>query len=191
MLSREHHTTIFIISMFMLLLLENILAKFVITCTLKNKLTMWLCLVEGYLASLHDLVSFKIEHTKCSRMRCITKENAIDRPSLELVQLLPFIQDKAFTTKDMEVTHLGCAPMHHLITSFVLVNSEVNPVRHIARDIDRLSLEPSRSPMLVEDHPSTRSCFFFPPRHSGEAYTDSKTDFQDPSHGKRFQSKSF
>jgi hypothetical protein len=26
-------------------------------------LTTWLCLVEGYLASLHDLVSFKIEHT--------------------------------------------------------------------------------------------------------------------------------
>jgi hypothetical protein len=39
MLSREHHTAIFIISMFMLLLLENLLTKFVVTCTLKNKLT--------------------------------------------------------------------------------------------------------------------------------------------------------
>jgi hypothetical protein len=39
MLSRGHHTAIFIISMFMLLLLENLLAKFVVTCTLKNKLT--------------------------------------------------------------------------------------------------------------------------------------------------------
>jgi hypothetical protein len=39
MLSLRHHTTIFIISMFMLLLLKDLLAKFVITCTLKNKLT--------------------------------------------------------------------------------------------------------------------------------------------------------
>jgi hypothetical protein len=40
--------------MFMLLLLKDIPAKFIITCTLKEKLTRWLCLVEGYLASLHD-----------------------------------------------------------------------------------------------------------------------------------------
>jgi hypothetical protein len=62
MLSRGHHTAVFIISMFMLLLLKDLLAKYIITCTLKDKLTTWLCLVEGYLSSLHDLVSFKIEH---------------------------------------------------------------------------------------------------------------------------------
>jgi hypothetical protein len=56
MLSRRHHSTIFIISMFMLLLLKDLLAKFIITCTLKDKLTTWLCLVEGYFASLHNLV---------------------------------------------------------------------------------------------------------------------------------------
>jgi hypothetical protein len=95
--------------MFMLLLLKDLLAKFIVTCTFKNKLTTWLCLVEGYLASLNDLVSFKIEQTICSRVRCITKENTIDRPSLKLVQLLPFLNDKALATKDMEVTHLGCA----------------------------------------------------------------------------------
>jgi hypothetical protein len=78
MFSRGHHTAIFIVSMFMLLLLRDLLAKFIITCTLKDKLTAWLCLVEGYLASFHDLVSFKIEHTICSRVRCITKENSID-----------------------------------------------------------------------------------------------------------------
>jgi hypothetical protein len=50
MFSRGHHTTIFIVSMFMLLLLEDLLAKLIITCTLKDKLTTWLCLVEGYLA---------------------------------------------------------------------------------------------------------------------------------------------
>jgi hypothetical protein len=48
-------------SVYMFLLLKDLLAKFIITCTLKNKLTTWLCFVEGYLASLHDLVSFKIE----------------------------------------------------------------------------------------------------------------------------------
>jgi hypothetical protein len=78
MFSRGHHTAIFIISKFMLLLLKDLLAKFIITCTLKDKLTKWLCLVEGYLASLHNLVSFKIEHTICSTVRCINKENTID-----------------------------------------------------------------------------------------------------------------
>jgi hypothetical protein len=52
MLSRGHHTTIFIISKFMLLVLKDLLAKFITTYTLKDKLTTWLCLVEGYLASL-------------------------------------------------------------------------------------------------------------------------------------------
>jgi hypothetical protein len=85
--------------MFMLLLLNDLLAKFIVTCTLKDKLTMWLCLVEGYLTSLHDLVSFKIEHTICSRVRCITKENTIDRPSLKLVQHLPFFKDKDLQPK--------------------------------------------------------------------------------------------
>jgi hypothetical protein len=68
MFSRGRHTAVFIISKFMLLLLKDLLAKLIITCTLKDKMTTWLCLVEGYLASLHDLVSFKIEHTICSRM---------------------------------------------------------------------------------------------------------------------------
>jgi hypothetical protein len=38
MFSRGHHTAIFIIPMFMLLLLKD-LAKLIITCTLKDKLT--------------------------------------------------------------------------------------------------------------------------------------------------------
>jgi hypothetical protein len=94
MFSRGHHAAIFIISKFMLLLLKDLLAKLIITCTLKDKLTTWMCLVEGYLASLNHLVSFKIEHTICSRVRCITKENTIDRPSLKLIQLLSFFQNK-------------------------------------------------------------------------------------------------
>jgi hypothetical protein len=128
MFNRGHHTAIFIVSMFMLLLLKDLLAKLIITYTLKDKLTTWLCLVEGYLASLHDLVSIKTEHTICSRMRCITKENTIDRPSLKLIQLLAFLQNETLATKDMEVTHLGCATMHQLIACFLLVHSEVDPV---------------------------------------------------------------
>jgi hypothetical protein len=50
MFSRGHHTTIFIISKFMLLLLKDLLAKFIITCTLKDKLTTWLCLVVANMA---------------------------------------------------------------------------------------------------------------------------------------------
>jgi hypothetical protein len=84
MFSRGHHTAIFIVPMFMLLLRKDLLAKLIITCTLKDKLTTWLCLIEGYLASLHDLVSFNIEHTICSRMRCITKKI----PSIDLASNL-------------------------------------------------------------------------------------------------------
>jgi hypothetical protein len=36
MISYGHHTAIFFISMFMLLLLENLLTKFVVTCILKT-----------------------------------------------------------------------------------------------------------------------------------------------------------
>jgi hypothetical protein len=79
-------------------------------------------------------------------MRCVTKENGIDRPSLKLIQILPFLSNEAFATKDMEVTHLGCATMHQSIAGFLVVNPKVDPVRHIARDIEHLSPEPSRSP---------------------------------------------
>jgi hypothetical protein len=61
-------------------------------------------------------------------MRSITKENTIDQPSLKLVQLLPFIEDKALATKDMEVTHIRCATVHQFVTGFLFVQSEVDPV---------------------------------------------------------------
>jgi hypothetical protein len=83
-------------------------------------------------------------------VRCITKENTIDRPGLKLVQLLPFLKDKALATKDMEVTHLGCVTMHQLIVGFLLMHFEIDPVRNIAHGIHRLSPEPSRSPMLIK-----------------------------------------
>jgi hypothetical protein len=61
-------------------------------------------------------------------MRHITKENTIDRPSLKLIQLLPFLQNKALATKEMEVIHLGCATVHQLVACFLLMHSEVDPV---------------------------------------------------------------
>jgi hypothetical protein len=87
-------------------------------------------------------------------MRCITKENTIDRPNLKLIQLLPFLQNKTLAAKDMEVTHLGCATVHQLVAYFLLMHSEIDPVRHIARGIHRLSPIPSRSPMLIKNRPS-------------------------------------
>jgi hypothetical protein len=87
-------------------------------------------------------------------VRCITKENNIDRPSLKLVQLLPFLKDKALATKDMKVTHLGCATVHQLIAGFLLMHFEVDPVQNIARGIHYLSPEPFQCPMLIKHHPS-------------------------------------
>jgi hypothetical protein len=52
----------------------------------------------------------------------------------------------------MEVTHIGGSVVHQLVAT--LMDPEVNHVRHIARGIDSLILEPSRSPMLVEHRPS-------------------------------------
>jgi hypothetical protein len=90
----------------------------------------------------------------CSRVRCITKENTIDRPSFKLIQLLPVRKNETLATKDMVVTHLGCVTMHQLITGFLLMHSLIDPVQNIARGVHRLSQEPSRSPMLIKHHPS-------------------------------------
>jgi hypothetical protein len=43
-----------ILSSIILLVLKNLLANFIITCTLKDRKIAWLCLVEGHFASLHD-----------------------------------------------------------------------------------------------------------------------------------------
>jgi hypothetical protein len=53
MLGRSFIITI-ILSSIILLVLNDLLANLVVTCTLKNKRTAWLGLVEGYLSSFHD-----------------------------------------------------------------------------------------------------------------------------------------
>jgi hypothetical protein len=45
--------TIFLSSI-ILLVLKYLLANFIVSCTLKDRRSAWLCLVEGNLASLHD-----------------------------------------------------------------------------------------------------------------------------------------
>jgi hypothetical protein len=148
-----HYTTIITISMFLFLFLKDLLAKFIISCTIKDQRATWLCLVEGKLTSLQILVSFQVEHVECSKVSSIAKENTIDSPSLELIQILALLQNKAIATKNMEMIHLGNATMHHLIARLLLEIVEKNHVRHIARGIDRLSPEPPWSPMLIEHRP--------------------------------------
>jgi hypothetical protein len=96
-----------IISSFILLLVKEVLGHLLITCTFKAKRGTWHCLVEGYLASLHDFVSLKVKHPIGSRMISITKENPITRPSLKVVEF-SLLKNKAFATKNSEMTHLGC-----------------------------------------------------------------------------------
>jgi hypothetical protein len=43
-----------ILSSIILLVLKDLLANIIITCTLKGRRIACLCLVEGHLASLHD-----------------------------------------------------------------------------------------------------------------------------------------
>jgi hypothetical protein len=73
-------TVTIILSSIILLVLEDLLANFVITCTLKDRRIAWLCFIEGHLASLHDKVSIKVENMECLRMTSITQENPIRRP---------------------------------------------------------------------------------------------------------------
>jgi hypothetical protein len=42
------------LSSFILLVLKDLLANFVVTGTLKDRQIAWLCLIEGNLAGLHD-----------------------------------------------------------------------------------------------------------------------------------------
>jgi hypothetical protein len=54
----------------------------------------------------------------------------------------------------MEVTHLGCVTMHQLVTSILLMHSEVDPVRNIACGIHRSAqnlLEVLCSSSIVRD----------------------------------------
>jgi hypothetical protein len=124
----------------------------------------------------------------------VTKENAIERSSLELVQLLTFLQDEAFAPKHMEMTHLGCAPMHKLITCFLFVNSKVNPVRHKARGIHHLSPEPPQSPMLIEHRPGhLAQGSVFPFHHAvlGRHIRTRKLVFKTQVMGKGFKARVF
>jgi hypothetical protein len=112
-----------IISSFILLLLKEVLDHLLITCTFKAKRGTWHCLVEGYLASLHDFVSLKVKHPLGSRVVSISKEDTITRPSLKLVEF-SLLKNKALAAKDSEMTHHGCPTLHQLITGILLESSQ-------------------------------------------------------------------
>jgi hypothetical protein len=112
-----------IISSFILLLFKEVLGNLLITCTFKAKRGTWHCLVEGYLATLHDFVSLKVKHPIGSRMVRISKENTITRSSLKLVKF-SLLKNKALAAKDSEMTHFGCPTMHQLVTGLLLESSQ-------------------------------------------------------------------
>jgi hypothetical protein len=139
-----------IISSFVLLLFKEVLSHLLITC-----------LVEGYLASLHDFVSLMIKHSIGSRVVSISKENPITRSSLKLVEF-SLLMNTTLAAKNSEMTHLGCLTMHKLITGLPLESSQYNPIGDMTGRIDRLSPIPPRSPVLIEHRPSylTKSPIF-------------------------------
>jgi hypothetical protein len=141
------------LSSIILLILKDLLANFIITCTLKDRRSAWLCLVEGNLASLHDLVSIKVEHMKCSRMTSITQENPIGGPRLKLIKPT-LLENKASTTKGLEMAHSRCSPMHELIACLVQEGPQKNSVPNMASGIHHLRPISSRSLMLVKHRPS-------------------------------------
>jgi hypothetical protein len=71
----------------------------------------------------------------------------------KLTLILPLLQNKAFASENMEMTHLGSVIVHHLITRFLLESLEKDHVQQIARGIECLSPKPPRSHMLIEHHP--------------------------------------
>jgi hypothetical protein len=128
-----------ILSSVILLILKDLLANFFITSTLKDRRIAWLYLIEGNLASLHDLVSIKVEHMKCSRMSSITKENPIRGILLKLIKPT-LLENKAPTTKIPEMAHSRCSLVHELIARLVQEGLEKNLVPNVARGLPPLNI---------------------------------------------------
>jgi hypothetical protein len=86
-------------------------------------------------------------------MISITQENPIGRPRLELIKPT-LLKNKAPTTKNPEMAHSRCSPMHELIARLVQEGHEKNPVPNMASGIHRLRLISSWSLVLIEHRPS-------------------------------------
>jgi hypothetical protein len=138
-----------ILSSIILLVPKDLLANFIISCTLKDRQIAWLCLVDGHLASLHNWVSIKVEHTKCSRMTSITQENSIGRPRLKLIKPA-LLENEASTTKSPEMAHSRCSPVHELIARLVPEGPQKNPVPNMTSDIQHFRPISPRSPMFIK-----------------------------------------
>jgi hypothetical protein len=126
-----------VLSSFIFFILKDLLSNIIVTCTLNDRRAAWLGLVEGYLTSFHDLVSFKVEHTIFFRMIRITKENAIRGPCLKLIELA-LLENKALATKSSKMAHSRCSPMHELIPCLFHESPKKSLIPHMACSVHRL-----------------------------------------------------
>jgi hypothetical protein len=86
-------------------------------------------------------------------MTSITQENSIGGPQLKLIKPT-LLENKAPTTKNPEMAHSRCFPVHELIAHLVQEGPQKNPVPNMASGIHRFCPIFPRSPMLIEHHPS-------------------------------------
>jgi hypothetical protein len=68
-----------ILSSIILLVLKDLLANFIITCTLKDRRIAWLCLIEGHLASLHEWITL-------GARPCISSKHVLFKKALRKIQ---------------------------------------------------------------------------------------------------------
>ena len=95
--SRRRDTTITLKGFRLIFILEDVLAKLIVTCTLHKGRQGRGGLVEGYITSFDDPVSLKNKNTIASRLKSIAKKNAIRAPRLELIKI-SLLQNKASAT---------------------------------------------------------------------------------------------
>jgi hypothetical protein len=95
-------------------------------------------------------------------------------------------EDKAFVGKHPKMTYLGWLSKSQLIRGFVQESSKKNVIGHMVASVDRFCPKRSRSPMLMEHHPSCLNkglIFAF----NNSIRFEWKTNAQVPNKHKRYQ----
>ena len=150
--SQRRDTTITLKGLRLILILKDVLAKLIITCTLQISRPRRSGLVEGYITSFDDPVSLKNKNMIASRLKSIAKKNAIRAPRLELIKI-SLLQNKASATKSTQVGYPGLSTKPLLIRSFLHERAKENAVGDIVCGVDRFGPKTPRSPMLIEHRP--------------------------------------
>jgi hypothetical protein len=96
--SQRRDTTITLKGLRLILILEDVLAKLIVTYILHRSRQRRSGLVEGYISSFDDPVSLKNKNTIASRLKSIAKKNEIKAPRLKLIKI-SLLQNKASATK--------------------------------------------------------------------------------------------